>query len=251
MIFSFAALSGIGVGISAKHMYHKWLESSTYPPAPAGMVVVPAGSFLMGSDHPGAEDDERPMRYVFVKAFYIDKHEITNATYQRYVPGHHYPEGNGNLPITGVLRDEAERFCRLMGKRLPTNAEWEKAARGTDGRTYPWGDDLLYGRANIRYDGSKPTWLMPVGSFPLGISPSGCYDMSGNVWEWVINDVSGLSAFETGSGKFVRGIVRGGAFRYSPYQARTSYQGFEDPALTCNDIGFRCAKDAHIVSKVR
>ena len=201
----------------------------------------------MGSDDSNVEADEQPLRKVFVKTFYIDKYEITNADYKIHVAKHDYPEGCDNLPVSGVLRDDAERFCRLLGKRLPTNKEWEKAARGTDGRRYPWGDDLISGRANIRFNSADSLKLMPIGSFPKGISPFGCYDMSGNVWEWVIDEVSSTSIFGFGSAEFVRGIVRGGAFRYSPFQARTSYQGFEDPALTCNDIGFRCAKNRQAV----
>lgn len=233
------------------------LRTQQYEPPPPGMVFVPAGEFWMGSDDANAEPDEKPLRLVFVPAFYIDQFEVTNRRYKELMPGHRYPPGEDDLPVTHVLKRDAEAFCRRAGRRLPTSAEWEKAARGTDGRVYPWGNDFSAGLANIgrrRLAGatnliSCDTPLTPSqgklrgGSFPKGRSPYGCQDMAGNVWEWVSDVWADKDFIGRGSGE-ARGILRGGAHSYSPKQARASYQGFEALETTCHDVGFRCATDA-------
>ena len=219
---------------------------------------MPAGPFLMGSNDPHAEPDERPLRKVFVPAFYIDRFEVTNRRYQALVPTHSFPQGEDDLPATFVLKQEAEEFCRRAGRRLPTSPEWEKAARGVDGRVYPWGNEFRTNRANVsRRAGSSQTNVAGCkspnapstgkllgGSFPSGVSPYGCHDMAGNVWEWVHDvwvDPHWLGMKTSGAD---RGILRGGASSYSPLQARTSYQGFEALGATCHDVGFRCAMQA-------
>ncbi len=234
------------------------LCAQEYEPPPPGMVFVPAGEFWMGSGDWKAEPDERPFRKVFVAAFYIDQFEVTNRRYKEFKKEHRYPPGEDDLPVTFVLKRDAEEFCRRAGRRLPTGPEWEKAARGTDGRVYPWGNEFSAGRANIerrtRAAGTvAPNCQSPVlaskgklpgGSFPKGASPYGCQDMAGNVWEWVSDvwmDEGILGLHRNGD---ARGIIRGGAYSYSPLQARTSYQGFEAPGATCHDVGFRCAMDA-------
>ena len=239
------------LGTLTKLAWNNWthykLENAQYSPPHSGMALVPAGYFFMGSNEANAEDDERPLREVFVKGFYIDKYEITNAQYKEVNPSHQYTSGDEELPVTGVFRDEAAEFCDCKGKRLPTGEEWEKAARGIDGRIYPWGNSFRIGMANCRVSPKDSLQLLPVGSFPEGTSPYGCYDMGGNAWEWVSDDYIVGSFFGFTRPDTVRGIVRGGAFRYSPFQCRVSHQGFEDPELTCNDIGFRCVKDAVIL----
>jgi formylglycine-generating enzyme required for sulfatase activity len=237
------------------------LRAQEYAPAPPGMVFVPAGEFLMGSDDPNAEPDEKPLRKVFVPAFYIDQFEVTNRRYKEFKQDHRYPPGEADLPVTFVLKRDAEAFCRWAGRRLPTNAEWEKAARGTDGRVYPWGDEFKPDCANIRRRTNPaltnaPACKSPLaplapsrgklvgGSFPKGASPYGCQDMAGNVWEWVSDVWRDPSWFGGKSAGDARGILRGGASSYSPLQARTSYQGFEALDATCHDVGFRCAMDA-------
>jgi formylglycine-generating enzyme required for sulfatase activity len=232
---------------------------------PTDMVLVPAGPFTMGSDDEDADPDERPRREVYVPAFYIDRYEVTNGAYHAVYPEHMYPPGTDRVPITGVTREQAMMYCRAVGKRLPTGAEWEKAARGTDGRRYPWGDAWDPARANVeprisvpsaRDTGTPdpapacaglPAGKMPVGSFPEGVSPYGLHDMAGNVWEWVADSYQPKTS--PGDTKEVpaRGVLRGGAYGYGALQARTSYQGFEDPDTACHDSGFRCAMDARPV----
>ena len=234
------------------------LRAQEYELPPPGMVLVPAGEFLMGSNDPAADPDEMPLRKVFLPAFYIDQFEVTNRRYKEFKSSHSFPTGEDNLPVTFVLKTDAEAFCRQAGRRLPTNAEWEKAARGTDGRVFPWGNEFRAGLANIdRRSGNTngmnctlPNTSTPShgkrtgGSFPQSVSPFGCHVMAGNVWEWV-SDVWVDKAFLwSRDGGEHRGILRGGASTYGPVHARTSHQGFEALEATCHDVGFRCAMNA-------
>ena len=249
-------LAWVGVQSWTK-LHQARLCAQEYEPPPPGMVLVPAGEFWMGSDDPNAEPDEKPLRKVFVPAFYIDQFEVTNRRYKEFKNDHRYPAGEDDLPVTFVIKREAEGFCRWAGRRLPTNAEWEKAARGTDGRVYPWGNEFMADYVNIgcRTDvltNNTPTCnspfnrskgKLPGGSFPKGASPYGCHDMAGNAWAWVSDVWLDKNPFGESSGEG-RGIIRGGAYSYSSRQARASYQGFEALGATCHDVGFRCAMTA-------
>ncbi len=165
----------------------------------AEMVYVPAGEFRMGSvANEQAGDDEKPQHTVVLDAFWIDRHEVTNAQYSQCVatencraPDERASTTRGayygiaefdNYPVITVSWDDAYTYCEWAGKRLPTEAEWEKAARRTDGRVYPWGNEFDQSRLNsseVSGDTSE------VGAYPNGASPYGAFDMAGNVWEWV------------------------------------------------------------------
>ncbi|MEJ2566189.1 MAG: SUMF1/EgtB/PvdO family nonheme iron enzyme [Gammaproteobacteria bacterium] len=163
---------------------------------PNPMVLIPAGKFIMGYDD--RMPDEGPAHQVYLKSFWIDRYEVTNAQYTKFIDATHrrspshfrnrtYPPGKSNHPVTEVTWYDAVAYCKWAGKRLPTDQEWEKAARGTDGRMFPWGNEFDINKAN-----TPQRWMalhqegdtLPVGSFPSGASPYGVYDMSGNVWEW-------------------------------------------------------------------
>ena len=213
------------------------------------MVTVPAGWFWMGSDDPKAPLDEKPLRRVFLPAFYIDRTEVTNREFKKFKPDHNFPGGAEDHPATLVYKHEAEAYARWAGKRLPTAAEWEKAARGTDGRQYPWGDRFDPALCNMRprsRTGEDGPRKQPVGSFPDGASPYGALDMTGNVWEWVSDVHRDKTWFGLLGEARERGLLRGGAHGYSPMAGTTHHQAFEPLNATCNDTGFRCARDATI-----
>ena len=295
------------------------------------MMVVPAMEFTRGTDEtypdlpssrlvPGkvkpteikiargwegwALEDERPQRKVRLKAFAIDRYEVTNAQYRKFLAGvkkngdagcahpdqptgkDHTPRywkdfnpllkdpeftklaqfnpmtfTRDNTPVVGVDWFDAYAYAKWSGKRLPTEAEWELAARGTDGRRWPWGNDWQWGLCNIvgeklgadvRAQGKEKDGYIypaPVGTYPAGRSPFGCDDMAGNAAEWVA-DWYAADAYATGSAESPHGpqtgaerVVRGGSSQNLPSNTRCAIRAHREPEFKTFILGFRCAKD--------
>ena len=241
------------------------------------MVLVPAGEFTMGGN--AADElkacqkfesecniawfmDEEPRHQVNVGAFYIDIYEVTNGSYQTCEqagvcasPQASYSStrsdyyGNSEFeryPVIQVDWNQAKTYCEWRGARLPTEAEWEKAARGTSEHLYPWGDELNQAFANFSYSTGDTT---PVGSYPNGKSPYGLYDLAGNVWEWVSSlyqpypyDSNDGRESLTASG--LR-IARGGSWGLVGVSVSSAYRYGIEPTHSDLDLGFRCAMDAN------
>ena len=265
-IIQFAVIiSGL---ISAQRAFAKSADYSD-------MVLVPAGKFTYHVEYSaGTRDgkaldslitDERGRRYSMTKelnlpAFYIDRTEATNEQFKQFLEatGYRpkwpncflkhwrdgtYPKGEGNHPVVWISLEEAKAYAQWAGKRLPTEEEWQKAAQGTDGRLWPWGNNYDPAKANMDSDSTRP-----VGSYPEGASPYGCLDMAGNAWEWT-------DTFQS-DGYHHYSWIRGGGYfnaNESPWYFRggpiTTYQRTKlwlmSPALNrCATVGFRCVKDA-------
>ncbi len=273
-------------------------QQSTVVPTPAGtrheMVLVPEGSFTMGSD--SGKPDERPVHTVHLDAFYIDKFEVTNASYLAFVGavgnwdslGHEYLDLNdvdrqihysgdafelessdmAQRPAVEVSWYGARAYCEWAGLRLPTEAMWEKAARGTDGAAYPWGEGITRSHANYGKDDCpissqpRPCGLddsdgylrsAPVGSSPAGASPYGAHDMAGNVWEFVMDwyaeqyystsPMHDPQGPETG----LQRVLRGGSYGSPPRRLRTTERSGFPQTPSSVIIGFRCAAMARDV----
>ncbi|MBI3240895.1 MAG: SUMF1/EgtB/PvdO family nonheme iron enzyme [Chloroflexi bacterium] len=230
------------------------------------LVRVPAGEFIMGSDpahDTSAREDELPQHAVYLAEYYIGKYPITNAQYQVFMEATHprklgethrwqSPPGKENHPVVSVTWDEAAAFCMWLSQetgyifRLPTEAEWEKAARGTDGRTFPWGEGWDFNRANALEMRPSAT---PVGQFsPDGDSPYGAADMSGNVWEWCADRYNGKE-YQSRKRRVVKNphgpedgegcVVRGGAFDTSARHIRCAHRNWHYPFKRHHDVGFR------------
>jgi len=195
------------------------------------MVKIPAGEFLYGEDQEKIETAE----------YYIDLTPVTNAEYKNFVdatghdqPSHWrkgtYPEGKADHPVVEVNWFSATAYAEWAGKRLPTNEEWEKAARGTDGRTWPWGNEWSIENANV-FSGDTT----PIGHYsPQGDSPYGCQDMAGNVWEWIGG----------GQPSQLRAPLRGGDWLDGPDEAQTFHIRMHTPRRKNPFVGFRCVTDS-------
>jgi len=264
------------------------------------MALIPAGEYHMGTaEGSGGLADERPERLVFLHAFLLDRFEVTNQDYSAFVQstGHRPPENNNPAstiwdgamyphtiathPVVNVSWEDAVAYCRWSGKRLPTEAEWEKAARGTDGRRYPWGNDWNWDRANsasywakrtiefqsgadweafwIKGDGARlakekgikgEVLTLPVGSFPDGVNPYGIHDLAGNVAEWVQDwydpNYYRSAPLSNPSGP-ERGAIksmRGGSWLKPAISLRTSDRDWGIMDSRPSGTGFRCAKDS-------
>jgi formylglycine-generating enzyme required for sulfatase activity len=266
------------------------------------MVFVPAGEFVMGSEELG--DDERPAHRVYLDDFWIDRYEVTNEQFVRFVAATGYrteaedgwgwvwtgSDGSTELttgweevegadwrhprgpdssiedkmdhPVVLVSWNDADAYCRWAGKHLPSEAQWEKAARGTvnlsptgsgHGRRYAWGDEFDSAKANTKEgwkmeDGELRGDTTPVGSFsPQGDSPYGASDMTGNVWEWVADWYDSAyynqapSANPTGPTTGTHKVLRGGSWLFDEVYARTAFRYNVRPDYTYDFTGFRCS----------
>ena len=222
----------------------------------AAALIVRAGNFVMG------DDVESPVREIYLDSFYIDKYEVTISHYAKFLQatgGARPPEGwpqlhlesAGALAIVGVDWHDAEAYCRWAGKRLPTESEREKAARGEDGRKYPWGnEEPTPAHANFgkSADGPYTGGLAPLENRTAGKSPYGVYDLAGNASEWVSDwfaagfvrgDVRNPKGPENGTAK----VIRGGGWHDPPNRLNSSRRMHASPATRADDLGFRCAKD--------
>lgn len=230
---------------------------------PNAMVLIPAGKYTRGSNN--RMPDEGPEYVVDAKAFHIDKYEVTNLQYKQFIdatnrksPNHFrnrtYPEGKVDHPVVYVSWFDAKAYCEWAGKRLPSDIEWEKAARGTDGRDYPWGDDFDVNKLNspVRWKSLNMEGdTTPVGSFEGGKSPYGLYDMAGNVWEWTgswYTQYPGNTWPSENYGEQYKVLKGGSWWDCSFYRCGVSAPVFNRSYFKQNiknpSFGFRCAKDA-------
>lgn len=241
------------VGNTAEHKQSA-LPTPSPPESYKGMVLIPGGEFMMGDDK--GDEFERPAHRVVVQPFYIDQKEVTCAQYAQFLKAtsRKAPPGwlqkvcssaSPDLPATGVDWFDANAYARWRNARLPTEEEWEYAARANDGRKYTWGNIWLSGAANAGETGAQR--LVDVGSYPKSQTPSGLFDMTGNAWEWTSSQLvaypSGkLSINPTADLK----VIRGGSWQDQPSQVTTTYRGYLQSSgeKDYSATGFRCVVDA-------
>lgn len=247
---------------------------------PADMVLIPAGEFQMRSHDTKVHGSEKLIYTVYVDAFYIDKYPVTNAEYKAFLSANpqwqknnihenyhngnylrtwnrnNYPKGKADHPVVNVSWYTAMAYAQWIGKRLPTESEWEKAARGgLHEKMYPWGDQLNTSMANYgKYIGA-PT---PIGEYLP--NDYGVYDMAGNVWEWCLDEYDrnlhkklpprNYDAEANNMSEIINNflsiktsrVLRGGSWASSPKALQVAYCGAAPPTLTCNSYGFRCIR---------
>lgn len=251
-----------------------------------GMVLIPEGEFLMGSNHPECSLDEQPVHSVYVDDFYIDKYEVTNSQFKKFIDanpewgkkkwwnpkagiddkyhdgeylknwkGNNYPEGKGKFPVVYVSWYAAVAYSNWVGKRLPTEAEWEKAARGGfEGLDFPWGNTINPSQASYPPHGGADT---PIGLYPA--NAYGLYDMIGNVMEWCLdaydpefyrkspyrNPIAGAEKISQVIENFLyiknHRVTKGVACCPDPIHLRIAFRDYHFPVCTHADTGFRCA----------
>lgn len=224
------------------------------------MVEIPEGPFTMGYNQ--GDPDESPAHPVYLKTYFIDLKEVTQSEYDRFVKMTKrekpqvpvFEEDVAKLigpdfPVVGIGWNDAFAYCRWAGKRLPTEAEWEKAARGEGQRLYPWGKEFTYAYSNIGGDDDGFPYLSPVGSYEMGRSPYGVYDMMGNVAEWVA-DTYDAHYYENSPFRDPPGpdttefkVIRGSTWRDSKLNARLTKRFSAKMWRTDATIGFRCSQD--------
>ncbi len=274
-VFAVLAALAVGAPLAAQNP-----DRPVTPPPTADRVTIPAGEFVMGSDTLG-ERDERPAHRVMLPAFAMDRTEVTRGNYRRctragvcaeaWIPRPTFRDAT--QPVVAVTWFDARTYCRWAGGRLPTEAEWEKAARGTDARIYPWGNDPPTPERAVYHLRMTVGHPAPVGTHPAGDSPYGLHDMAGNVWEWTdsVYDPfaythpattatceSALAAFADlrrrndqsftgamGIPTQCQRVLRGGAWNYWPAGLRSSNRVHHEPTGRYPVSGFRCAADVH------
>ena len=256
------------------------------------MMLIPAGEFRMGSDDFDMPDDEKPAHTVYVDAFYMDKYPVTNAQYKEFLDenpqwrkppkwyeqdrkhieaidkkyhdgdylkhwtGNNYSQADADHPVTWISWYAAMAYAQWVGKRLPTEAEWEKAARGgLTGLKYPWGNSIDFSKANYDLEVSKTT---SVGTYPA--NRFGLCDMVGNVREWCldrwdksfykrsprnnpISDGNIIDMMDNFTSIKTSRVLRGGSYVSTSKNARVAYRSGDTPFFTCLNIGFRCVKE--------
>ncbi len=243
------------------------------------MIEIPAGEFIIGTDNLRADPQDHPQRKVSLPAYKIDKYPVTNAQYARFLAatGHrpplHWskgkiPSGLAMHPVTMVSWFDAKKYAEWAGKRLPTETEWERAARGVDGRRWPWGNKMDPAVVNTYYRVGTTT---PVDALPGGASPEGVFDMAGNVSQWVADDFlpypgsqAPESMFrakapklpESGSERAMKvvdfvetderyKVLRGGSWKSDPFSTASYHRNFSWPHFASDFFGFRCAQDVN------
>ncbi|GJL49123.1 MAG: hypothetical protein NPIRA01_03500 [Nitrospirales bacterium] len=260
MIFFFILLQILTGGFSSL----SWGNHDDQTTLSSPMVTIPHGEFIRGSGVGSGRPDERPQRNIYLHSYKIDTYEVSNKHYVQFLKstGHKEPfnafgkgplseqTGIEDLPVVQVTWNDAEDYCLWAGKRLPTEAEWEKAARGTDGRAFPWGDASPSSTLSV-YDREWRAGgaLLPVGTLPQGVSPYGVHNMSGNVREWVqdwyAKDYYAESPARDpiGPDHGILKVIRGGSWHSFEADIRASSRGKGGFALKTHGIGFRCAQD--------
>jgi formylglycine-generating enzyme required for sulfatase activity len=228
------------------------------------MYLVPSGMFRMGSDTPDAQVNEQPVTPVIVTCFQMGRYAITNVMYEKFDPSHRNKRGawaDDNHPVIYVSAIEAEAFCKWLSQRenkkyrLPSEAEWEYAARGGEVRIFPWGDRTINGQlANFADSRTQFAWrdpsvddgfaeTAPIGSFPRGASPFGIEDMAGNVFEWCLDSLEPYKGKESVNPKVQKTsdkrVYRGGSWKSRISSLRCCARNSNVPNYQSNDVGFR------------
>jgi formylglycine-generating enzyme required for sulfatase activity len=248
--------------------------------AKENMIFIQEGSFTMGfkidNDHEWGDMDEEPVHQVTLSSYWIDKYEVTSSNFSKFLnenknEAHRFIEitpsvtvqfednvyqsrkGLENYPVNRVSWLGADAYCKWKGKRLPTEAEWEKAARGDDQRIFPWGNEFPdNSRVTFRRKFSEKGFrvMEPVDGFSAGVSPYGVHQMAGNVWEWVSDWFDSVAYQDEkridpkGPESGISKVLRGGNWYYKAYYMRTTYRFNERPEIFKVWQGFRCARQA-------
>ncbi|MBI4821684.1 MAG: SUMF1/EgtB/PvdO family nonheme iron enzyme [Deltaproteobacteria bacterium] len=256
----FRPLSGALIVLFSSGCYQHVRRDAPSEPGPSsrGDLVRVAGGDLIRGDMNG-EPHEYPEKHIRIKAFRIEKTEVTNAAYLACVEARACDPspfadtedfGGPDKPVVGVTWIDAKRFCEWIGRRLPTEAEWEFAAKGSDNRKWPWKGPFDAKRANVRGEMDGFKFTSPVGSFKGGTSPFGAFDMSGNASEWVADffdpmyyRTSKETSDPTGPNDGRDRVVRGGSYSDTSYECRVAFRTGRSPTEVDSTVGFRCADD--------